>query len=103
MHIVVTCPQCSRQLRLPRETLGRSVRCPLCQSIFLTRETEDGQAEALPMAQPSASAAPPPPPVNKPTVPNLSLDDDIPEAPLLRPAPPPPRPQPDEEEVLEPL
>ena len=41
MHIIVTCPQCSRQLRLPREVLGSTVRCSLCQAVFMTRETAD--------------------------------------------------------------
>jgi hypothetical protein len=51
MPTIVTCPDesCGRQLRVPDELLGKSVKCPKCGKIFTARED-------------SGSAAPPPPP-----------------------------------------
>jgi hypothetical protein len=47
--ILVNCSECSRQLRVPDELLGKKVKCPSCGVIFF--------AEA-----PGKSAPPPPPP-----------------------------------------
>ncbi len=63
MHVVVTCTQCSRQLRLPQDIIGSTVRCPLCHAIFATRGTGDGKAEALPVDAPKPL---PPPPAGVP-------------------------------------
>jgi hypothetical protein len=51
MPTIVTCPDetCARQLRVPDELLGKSVKCPKCGKIFTARED-------------SGAAAPPPPP-----------------------------------------
>src|SRR6516164_6341163 len=82
MQVTVNCPQCARQLRLPREVLGSLVRCPMCQTSFQTRATANEGAEAIPPI--------PKPPIldavraDTPPAPRLSLDDDIPVAPLLR-------------------
>src|SRR5260370_1321628 len=63
MNHVVPCPSCSHKLSVPDEVVGRTVRCPVCQTAF----------EA---AAPSGPAPPPVPP--------LSLDDAAaPEAPAL--------------------
>ena len=51
MHMVVTCCQCTRQLRLPSEVIGTAVRCPLCKATFMTRAISDDHAEAIPMAE----------------------------------------------------
>jgi len=32
--VVINCPQCQRQLRVPEEMLGRLVRCPSCSMTF---------------------------------------------------------------------
>lgn len=85
MHVVLSCCGCNRQLRLPQEVIGSTVRCPLCQVVFLTRETSTGNAEAIPVAE-KPTGRPPPPPGR---VPSLSLDDDPPDIPLERKAPEP--------------
>ena len=48
MQVNVSCPDCARQLRLPEEVMGQSVRCPLCKVVFTARN---------PDAMPVASAA----------------------------------------------
>ncbi len=45
MPEVISCPQCSRQLRVPEDLLGKRVKCPTCSAVFTAE----------------ASAAPPPP------------------------------------------
>jgi predicted Zn finger-like uncharacterized protein len=44
MPIVISCPACTKQLRVPETLLGKSVRCPNCQNTF----TAEGPAEAPP-------------------------------------------------------
>jgi WD40 repeat protein len=92
MHVTVTCPQCDRQLRLPREVVGSTVRCPLCQAVFLTRSTENEGAEAVNPARPPA-----PKPAS--AVPHMELDD-LPLAPLIE-DPIPVAPRPSDEDVKE--
>jgi len=50
MPTKVSCPSCSRQLLVPEELQGRSVRCPSCETVFTA------QPEA-----PEHVPAPPPP------------------------------------------
>ena len=38
MQVNVSCPDCSRQLKLPQEVLGQFVSCPLCKTIFTAKE-----------------------------------------------------------------
>ncbi len=51
MAIELTCPSCQRRLRVPDELLGKTVRCPSCQSTFAATANEP---------------APPPPPPSGP-------------------------------------
>jgi hypothetical protein len=52
MPTIVTCPDetCARQLRVPDELLGKSVKCPKCGKIFTARE--DSGAVAPPAPRP---------------------------------------------------
>ncbi len=34
MPILVSCPMCAGQLRIPDELIGRKARCPACQTVF---------------------------------------------------------------------
>jgi WD40 repeat protein len=79
MHVIVTCTQCSRQLRLPQEVLGSTVSCPLCKAIFVVRETAGGKIETIPVTGPSKEST-----SSKPSgkAPNLSLEDEVPLVPL---------------------
>jgi predicted Zn finger-like uncharacterized protein len=38
MPITISCPSCAKQLRVPENLLGRSVRCPSCQNTFPAEE-----------------------------------------------------------------
>ncbi len=63
MSNVISCPKCDRQLRVPDDLLGQSVKCPGCSETFTAE----------------ASKTEPPPPSSRPR------DDDDP--PSRRPAP----------------
>jgi predicted Zn finger-like uncharacterized protein len=41
MPIKIVCPSCARQLRVPDELLGKSVRCPSCQTTFSAAAPEE--------------------------------------------------------------
>lgn len=72
--IVVTCPQCQKQLKAPAELQGKKIRCK-CGTAF---------------AVPAAAA-------NKPAEPKETfglLEDDAPQAKPKKAAPPPPKPAP---------
>jgi predicted Zn finger-like uncharacterized protein len=38
MPLVIRCEHCQAQLRLPDEFVGKEVRCPSCQKVFMARE-----------------------------------------------------------------
>ena len=65
MQVNVSCPDCARQLRLPEEVMGQSVRCPLCKVVFTARNPE---------AKPAAKAA---------------VEEDLPLLPILEDDTPP--------------
>ena len=46
------CPKCGRELKVPDELLGKKVKCPACQSVFITA------AEEEPPAPPPAASEP---------------------------------------------
>jgi hypothetical protein len=77
MHVVVTCCGCSRQLRLPKNVIGGTVRCPLCKAIFLTRALDDDRAAAIPLQEKEKPAPAPPKPEKPepPKIPRMELDD----------------------------
>src|SRR5437773_6137619 len=60
MATTATCPQCSRQLRVPDELLGRLVKCPSCSTTF-TASTAADEPPPLPIAakEPAPSVRPP--------------------------------------------
>jgi len=56
-EIIVSCPQCQRQLRVPEDLLGKKVKCPACAMVF----TADGPGESL-RATPLSEVTERPPP-----------------------------------------
>jgi LSD1 subclass zinc finger protein len=56
MTLTIECPSCRRQLRLPPDLLGRSVRCPTCSTTF-TAEDPAATSEAVPLAAEAATPA----------------------------------------------
>ena len=72
MSTVVDCPSCRRKLRVPREFLGKSVRCPTCSETFDAAEPPPDAPPAEAAAEPVVAAEPSP----LMTVPiKLELDD----------------------------
>jgi predicted Zn finger-like uncharacterized protein len=92
MPIIVSCPNCSGQLRVADELIGRKVRCPACSTTFDARDSSP-PAPKEPAAQPEKvdawksldlelkEDAPPPRPAPPPLRPTLELDEEIPTAP----------------------
>lgn len=66
--VLIQCPQCQRQLRVPDEMVGRLVRCPTCAATF-TVAPGGGEVRPATPAVPPSPAPPPagPPPVYTPT------------------------------------
>ena len=71
MADVAECPQCGRQLRVPEELLGRSVKCPACATLFTAGEPSN-VTPATPAPIPFRDE-PPPIPADDPR-----YDDDLP-------------------------
>src|SRR6266849_1934163 len=40
MAATFECPKCGRELKVPDELLGKKVKCPACQAIFITAAEE---------------------------------------------------------------
>jgi predicted Zn finger-like uncharacterized protein len=57
MPIVIQCPSCERRLRVPDHLLGKSVRCPTCQTTFQAAEA-DGPAQEESAAEETAPERP---------------------------------------------
>lgn len=51
MSIDVTCIGCSRKLNLPDGSLGNSVRCPICQTLFRVYQEPGGPIQIIPALQ----------------------------------------------------
>src|SRR3974377_402700 len=59
MNALISCTSCRRQLRLPDEALGKSVKCPLCGSIFAAQNVDSAAATKGPVSPTPPPAAPP--------------------------------------------
>jgi DNA-directed RNA polymerase subunit M/transcription elongation factor TFIIS/uncharacterized membrane protein len=57
--IVISCPECGKQIKVAEEVIGKKIRCKECQAVFPVK---------APKASPSAKAAPP----------KKKADDDLP-------------------------
>ncbi len=103
MSSLIDCPSCRRQLRVPKEFLGKSVRCPSCGETFRSPEPAAVAAPGSAVTTPAPSSEGAAPLLTVPI--KLELDD---EPPAPRPAAPapaeeaPPRrrrePEPDDED-----
>ena len=71
----VSCPNCSKALKVPAEHVGKRVKCKGCAEIFTI--TAPAKAAKAPAKAPAGKAAPPPPPPEeKPKSPFLDEDED---------------------------
>src|SRR5262245_31418149 len=53
----IKCPECSRQLRVPDDLLGRKVTCPSCSSTFTAIIGAEGEAAEAPRRPPETEEA----------------------------------------------
>jgi predicted Zn finger-like uncharacterized protein len=101
--MIVSCPHCSTNFKVPEAALGRMMKCARCGHVWkatASAAAAPSPAPARPAARPAAAAAPPPPPVAKPkpkpapapAAPYNAFDDEIP---LESPPTPSRRSQPD--------
>lgn len=60
--ITITCPECDKSLRAPREVLGKKIRCKGCGATFSARaaraadDRDDDEDDARPPARPAKKA-----------------------------------------------
>jgi DNA-directed RNA polymerase subunit M/transcription elongation factor TFIIS len=75
--IVITCPECDKQIKLPAEAVGKKIRCKNCEHVFVVKPPAAreaiSEAKTKPPAAPAKKGAKPakPAPAAKPPV-----DDD---------------------------
>ena len=55
MANVISCPSCDRQLRVPDELLGQSVKCPSCNETFTAALSPDASAGGSVSSSPAAA------------------------------------------------
>ncbi len=72
--IQISCPSCSRKLKLADNLQGKQIRCPACKNVFRVEAPAEAEVE---IAE-AVAEAPPPPPRPQPAA-----------RPAARPAPPP--------------
>src|SRR5260370_31713050 len=63
MNAVIVCQKCKKPLKIPGEALGKSVRCPACQSVFVAQRDEfkprAAEGESAQRPKPSTPTAAP--------------------------------------------
>ena len=57
--MLIYCPSCQRQLRIPDDAVGRQVKCPSCQKVFTAGTATTGEEIQAPPAPLPTSPAPP--------------------------------------------
>jgi hypothetical protein len=50
MTFVVACPECDRRLKAPPTVVGKKIRCPSCEAVFLCQPDDEPAAEDEPKA-----------------------------------------------------
>jgi hypothetical protein len=87
MAIQISCPKCSRPLKVPDNLIGATVRCPSCQAVF-EAIVEGGPSGAM---ESPLRPAPPPSPIRedepirrRPPRPEDAADDEEPPRPRRR-------------------
>src|SRR6266478_5869515 len=63
MPSIISCPSCQKQLKVPDELIGKSVKCPGCKETFTAQtmsKSSPAPAREDVMEKPRKKAAPPP-------------------------------------------
>jgi predicted Zn finger-like uncharacterized protein len=58
MPEIISCPNCSRKLRVPDDMLGRQVKCPGCSKIFVAAADTGEAVQAEPSRRPQPPSRP---------------------------------------------
>lgn len=74
MPEIVSCPQCQRQLRIPDELLGSSVKCPSCGTTFIGTAASAAPQPGAFVDEPNQGRAPAPPPPDA-AYPKMEFED----------------------------
>jgi hypothetical protein len=51
MAVTVTCPECDRRLVAPPTSVGKKIRCPACETVFLCQADEEVPVEVKPLRE----------------------------------------------------
>ncbi len=76
MPEVISCPDCERKLRVPDTMLGKKVKCPGCQTIFVANPAEEEEEPTPPRKSATRSSAVEPTPRRKAPAPPPDDDED---------------------------
>src|SRR6516165_5105325 len=66
MPLIISCPSCARQLRLPDELQGQQVKCPSCMTQFTATADSGSAPTPAPPPGPYITSAPPGPQAGQP-------------------------------------
>jgi predicted Zn finger-like uncharacterized protein len=61
MPVIINCPSCARQLRVPESLLGKRVKCPSCETTFTAAESGAPPEAVQERAAPREERLPPAP------------------------------------------
>ncbi len=78
--IVISCPECDKQIKAPADAVGKKIRCKSCEHVFVVRAPAKGPAPikpAGPVAKPPKAEKPAKPAnPSKPSKPSAMTDDE---------------------------
>jgi uncharacterized paraquat-inducible protein A len=77
--VVVSCPECSKPIKVPAEMEGKKVRCKECKTVFTVQLSGQAKDKAKPVAAkpaPAKKPAPPPPPPKPAAKPGSADEED---------------------------
>ena len=67
--IVITCPECAKQIKAPADLEGKKIRCKGCGNTFVVRASAPDEDEDTPAAKPAKKKPPAPAPAKAPPKP----------------------------------
>src|SRR5438105_15965927 len=76
MSMSVKCPGCEKQLKVPDELVGHTVKCPSCQTKFTATGNDRMEPAETGVSKRPGSVSPPPPPEPEWSEPELTDDEE---------------------------